>query len=218
MFTQEGIYRHACLRARAWMQHAKEPVTLPQATPKKKAGASGASVSSVSGMAGTAADETRLRAYIAKVTTNIGNVGSDFGIGITPPSRSFRGLLCFHEFDRVKDEISKCLLKQELAAVNQRWKTFKTSLTDLQNMVKAAETRVAATVAEARKKAKIGTGVGPRGCHRFLCILRSSGVCAVSGNVSYCLSGVSYCFLRAIGRTALDSVRQCTPRFMAKGH
>lgn len=123
----------------------------------------GTSLASTSVVTGEDADASRLRSYIAKVSTNIGNCNDgDFSIGMTAPSRQYRGLLTLSEFKSIPEEIKRCMSKAELAAVGQRWKQNKTALTELQTMVKAAETRVALTLQQARQKKQAG-GAGAGG-------------------------------------------------------
>ena len=132
-------------------------VPTPKAAPKP------ASNASTSVMAGDDADAARLRSYIAKVTANAGTSCDTFGIGMMPPSRSYRGLLTFAEFQSIPTEIKRCMSKPELASVSQRWKQNKTALTELQSMVRAAEARVATTLQQARQKVAGGgdAGVNP---------------------------------------------------------
>ena len=78
---------------------------------------------SVTTTVGHAGDVARLRSYVAKVTANVG-MGAD-GEGLSPPCRSYRGLVVLSTFESIESEITECKSKMELAQVQQRWKCFK---------------------------------------------------------------------------------------------
>ena len=61
---------------------------------------------------------------------------------------------CLCEFRCIEDELRKCRTKQELAALNTRWKPFKTALGDLLTMSKGAQTRATATLKKVQETAE----------------------------------------------------------------
>ena len=92
--------------------------------------------------ASASADSARLRNYIAKVTINAGAGTTGFNIAESMPSRTYRSLICLHEFHSIELELNRVQLKSEMSQVTQKWKFNKCVVTDLQTMVKAAVGRV----------------------------------------------------------------------------
>ena len=115
-------------------------------------GAKPASEGSSLHAAGARSDAMRLRTYIAMVGQRTGCSKSGYGDGA--PSRIFRCLQTVDSFSEVEKEIKAAQTKHQLMCVSQRWKPMKIAITDLQSMVRAAESRVQKGL-EAAKKEKL---------------------------------------------------------------
>lgn len=113
-------------------------------------------------------------------------------LGSQPPCRSYRYLMCLHEFEQLEERLQNARSKQEIAQSFAFFKPFKSAYTDLIGMTKAATNRLQASLARVRKQMSEDSTIATRASKQTQSQAKKKAVVApVKKNVLESMQGIA---------------------------